>query len=409
MKILQLCNRIPFPLADGGAIAMFAMTKSFADAGCEVDMLAINTKKHKVDVATLPAWFSQKTKLYAVEADTDVTALGAFLNLFSTASYNLVRFDIPAVHAKLKELLAQNKYDVIQLEGFFLSKYIPTIRSNSNALISMRAHNVEFLIWERMAAATASPLKKWYLNLLAKRLKKEELDILNKADCIIPISEVDQQSFKQLGAIVPMHVSTGGVDETLLEKQLPVSNELSLFHLAAMNWQPNVQAATWFLEKIWPLIHPKFPDLTLYLAGKDMPASFFQMQSNQIKVLGSVTDAHAFMNAKNIMIVPLLSGSGMRIKIVEGLALGKVIISTSIGAEGIACEDKKNILIADTAHDFAAAIELALKDKALCATLSKNAKELVKHTYTNSSIIKSLLAFYNALLISQKQDSSIAN
>lgn len=398
MKILQLCNRIPFPLADGGAIAMFAMTKSFADAGCEVDMLAINTKKHRVDVASLPTWFTEKTKLYAVEADTDVKALGAFLNLFSAASYNLVRFDIPAVHTKLKELLLQNKYDIIQLEGFFLSKYIPTIRSYSSAYISMRAHNVEFLIWERMAAATISPLKKWYLNLLAQRLKKEELDTLNKVDCIIPISGVDQQSFVQLGAKVPMHVSTGGVDEALLEKQAPLSNVQSLFHLAAMNWQPNVQAANWFLEKVWPLVQPKFPELTLFLAGKDMPASFFQLQSKQLLVQGSVADAHSFMSDKNIMIVPLLSGSGMRIKIVEGLALGKVIISTSIGAEGIAFTHKKNILIADTANDFAAAIELALNDKALCEELSKNAKELVRQYYTNTGIIKSLIEFYKTQL-----------
>ena len=128
MKILQLCNRVPFPLTDGGAIAMFTMTKSLADAGCEVHTLAVNTKKHYVDTSQIPDWFTTKTKLYTVNADTGVKVFGAFANLFSSVSYNLVRFNIPAYHQKLKELLVKNNYDVVQLEGLFLSQYIPILK-----------------------------------------------------------------------------------------------------------------------------------------------------------------------------------------------------------------------------------------------------------------------------------------
>ncbi len=398
MRILQLCNRVPFPLIDGGAIAMFAMTKSFAVAGCEVHTLAINTRKHFVNPAHLPVEFSNYTTLYTVDADTDVKVFPAFINLLAKASYNLARFDIPEFHERLKQLLQQNKYDVVQLEGLFLSPYLATIRKFSTALISMRGHNVEYLIWERMATASTSFFKKKYLNILAKRLKREEMDAIQKVDCIVPISIVDEKTYKLMGANVPMLVCTAGVDEELLFMKAVNREENTLFHLAAMNWQPNVQAVHWLMEKVLPIVKTKFPNLKVYLAGKDMPKVFFDMQNEQIHVQGRVDKAYDFMLSKDIMLVPLLAGSGMRIKIIEGLALGKVIISTSIGAEGIACTHKKDILIADTEEEFSAAIELALNDKLLCKELSKNAIDLVKSTYTNSTIVQNLLAFYKKQL-----------
>jgi glycosyltransferase involved in cell wall biosynthesis len=378
---------------------MFAMTQSFTAAGCEVHTLAINTQKHFVNTSTLPEWFSKQTKLETVEANTDLKAVDAFFNLFSNASYNMVRFDVPQFHNKLKEILQQQTYDVVQLEGLFLSPYIATIRANSKALISLRAHNVEYLIWERMAANTTSFLKKSYLNLLARRLKREELQAIQQVDCILPISQVDERTYRELGVKVPMLVCTAGVDEKLLTLETAEKEENSLFHLAAMNWQPNVQAVKWLMEKIWTLVHAKFPNVNIYLAGKDMPPEFFNLDSSNVRVMGRVEDAKTFMLSKNIMLVPLLSGSGMRIKIIEGMALGKVIISTSIGAEGISYTHKKDILIADTAADFAAAIELALKDKLLCQNLAKNARELVVQKYSNSSIVSKLLDFYRSQLL----------
>lgn len=398
MKLLQLCNRVPYPLTDGGAIAMFAMTQSLSDAGCEVHMLAINTKKHFVETNELPEWFNAKVKLYTIDANTDVTPQGAVLNLFSTQSYNLVRFDIPEFHKKLAQLLDEHKYDVVQLEGLFLSMYIPTIRKHSTALVSMRGHNVEYLIWERLAASTGSFFKKKYLQLLAKRLKREEISGLQQLDCIVPISAVDEQVYRQQGAKKPMLVCTAGVDESLL-KTIPVEiKKNTLFHLAAMNWQPNVEAVNWFMQSIWPKVKVSVPEVQLFLAGKDMSDSMMKHASNQVTVCGMVSDAVQFMQDKQLMLVPLLSGSGMRIKIIEGMALGKVIISTSIGAEGIDCTSGKNILLANTAEEFSAQIVLALGNSELCEQISKNAKALVQQKYTNSSIIAKLLSFYSDLL-----------
>ena len=398
MRLLQICNRVPYPLVDGGAIAMFAMTKSLAQAGVEVVTLAINTKKHYVDPTTLPEWFSNYTQLHTVDADTDVKALAAFGNLFSKKSYNLIRFDIPEFHEKLKKLLRTFEFDVVQLEGLFLSMYIPTIRSHSKAIISLRAHNVEYMIWRRMAEHTSSLPKKWYLNLLANRLEKEETLAFKTVDCIIPISTIDEENIIKHGIKCPMLVCTAGVDENLFQLQSNNNNQNSLFHLAAMNWQPNLQAVDWLVTAIWPRLKSKFPQLKLHLAGKDMPTDYFKNQDNQLFVEGRVENAVDYMLSKQIMLVPLLSGSGMRIKIIEGLALGKIIVSTSIGAEGISYQHKKNILIANSTEEFVECISWVLQHPVEAESIGVEARKLASSQYSNKAIVGRLIHFYNNLI-----------
>jgi glycosyltransferase involved in cell wall biosynthesis len=117
-----------------------------------------------------------------------------------------------------------------------------------------------------------------------------------------------------------------------------------------MNWSPNLEAVNWFLDQMWD----KIADLPvkLHLGGREMPDSLRKLDSAQIKIHATVENAVEFMSQYNVMIVPLLSGSGMRVKIIEGMALGRIVITTTVGAEGIECEDGKNILIANSPDQF---------------------------------------------------------
>ena len=115
-----------------------------------------------------------------------------------------------------------------------------------------------------------------------------------------------------------------------------------------MDWTPNIEGLNWFLDEIWPEINRKFPKSHFYLAGRDMPEDFYKRKSPNVHIVGEVEDAKNFINSNSIMIVPLLSGGGIRVKIIEGMALEKAIISTSVGAEGLHISHKKNIWIADT-------------------------------------------------------------
>ncbi|MBK7964297.1 MAG: glycosyltransferase [Bacteroidetes bacterium] len=165
----------------------------------------------------------------------------------------------------------------------------------------------------------------------------------------------------KLGADLPIHIAPVGIDTN----DYPINKEPNptlVFHIGAMDWLPNIEGIEWFFEKVWPIVKAKFPAAQLALAGKKMPESIKAYQSNSIEVNDFVTDNIAFIGNGGIMIVPLFSGSGMRVKIVEGMAMQKAIVTTSIGAEGIAGVDGRDFLIGNTAEEFASNILKLLED-----------------------------------------------
>ncbi|MFN3446862.1 MAG: glycosyltransferase, partial [Bacteroidia bacterium] len=169
----------------------------------------------------------------------------------------------------------------------------------------------------------------------------------------------------------------------------------SVFHLGAMDWQPNQQAMEWFVTQVWPLVIKQQPDAIFYMAGKNMPATFKKYQTQNIKILGEVEDATVFMQSKQIMVVPLFAGSGIRVKILEGLSLGKTIVTTKLGVEGIDAQHKQHLLVANDAQTFAASIVELLQNSALAEQLGDAAKQLATDQYHNNKVISRLLNFYN--------------
>jgi glycosyltransferase involved in cell wall biosynthesis len=396
MKILQVCSKIPYPSKDGGSIAMNILTEGLIACGNQVSVMAMRTPKSDIKDEVIDPSYRKRTNYRAVFVNTSVKPLPAFIHLFSGKSYNITRFYSKRFENTLKNLLTTEHFDIVQLETLWVTPYVETIRKYSRAKVVFRSHNVEHIIWKRLAEVATHPLKKWYLKLLANRLKKYEISMLNKYDGIASITELDALKFKELGCTIPVvHIPFG---ITLSHYTCTGSPAFpSLFHIGAMDWMPNEEAIRWFLKKIWPEIHLKYPDLNLYLAGRNMPPWLLELKMKNVQVLGEVQNAVEFINSKSIMIVPLQSGGGMRIKIIEGMALEKTIISTTIGAEGIACQNKVNILIADTEKEFEQAIDLCMANKKLSETIGKNARLLVESTYDNRKICERLFEFYQTL------------
>jgi len=398
MKILQVCSKIPFPPKDGGSIAMNILTHGLINAGNTVHVLAVNTPKHFIKDGDIDALYRKLTSYRSVFIDTSIKPVDAILNLFSSESYNIIRFYSKDFEKVLIERLQSEAYDVIQLETLWVTPYVDVIRKYSKAKIVLRSQNVEYMIWERLAADAANPIKKIYLKLLAGRLKKYELNLLNKYDAIATITELDTVVFKKMGCTIPViHVPFGidlekyKMDDSALEKP-------SVFHIGAMDWRPNADGINWFLKNVWVDVVAKNPTVKLYLAGRNMPDWLMNLKMQNVVIEGEVSDSHAFINSRSVMIVPLTSGGGMRVKIIEGMAFGKTIISTAVGAEGIEYENGVNLLIANTESEFIDAIHSCLNNTAFSDSLGKNARKLVESKYDNQIICTKLSAFYLSLL-----------
>jgi glycosyltransferase involved in cell wall biosynthesis len=398
MKVLQLCHKSPYPAKDGGCLAILNISEGLIHAGVDLKILTIETKKHPFEKKRIPKDFLEKTKIESVFVDTSLNIVDAFSSLITQDSYNISRFFSADFDYKLQQELIQNEYDVVHLESLFMAPYISTIRSHSNARIVLRSHNLEFIIWKRLAKQSGNVAKKTYLNLLARQLKNYELDVLNQVDGIAAISKRDANDFLKLGSkkpklVIPFGINLEGYTPKKMEKL-----ELNLFHLGSMDWTPNIEGLNWFLEDIWPKIHKAFPLIHFYLAGRDMPEEFYAKKIANVHIVGEVEDAKKFIQNNSIMIVPLLSGGGIRVKIIEGMALGKAIISTSVGAEGLNYKEKENIWIADKSKDFIDAINYFSEDLSRIEAMGTAARKLVEKDYDEKLISKKLIAFYEKLL-----------
>jgi polysaccharide biosynthesis protein PslH len=397
MKILQVANKFPYPAKDGGAIATLSLSRSLAALGHQVTVIAINTSKHFTDPASVPAELTGSVRFISVAVNTEIKITRLAWNfLFSSLPYNAERFISKDFDELLRKLLIDEKFDIIQLEGLYLAPYLETIRALSGAKVVMRAHNIEHEIWERTVTKRKG-IKKIYIRHLAGRIRKMELNYLNRYDAVLPITARDERILKDFGCTIPSHVVPMGINAGELLPDHAKLDFPSVFHIGALDWMPNQEGLMWFFENAWNKILEKHPDLKFYLAGRNAPEYFRALPYRNIVFLGEVEDAYEFIRSRAVMIVPVISGSGMRIKIIEGMALGKAIVTTSVGTEGIDTTHGKNIFVADDVSGFAECVCRLVEDRKFCLEMGENARNFVTAQYDNFAISSSLVAFYQNL------------
>ena len=313
---------------------------------------------------------------------------------FSNKSYHVDRFESAEFAEKLARLLQKNTFDVVQLESIFLAPYLPIIRQYAPAAkVVLRTHNVEHEIWERVAD-NASPLKKWYLRSITPRLKAYELEQINHCDLVVGISQRDVAQFKNLGLRQPATVCPIGLDcRDYRPDPASFLRPLSLSFIGSLDWMPNQEGLRWFLDTIWlPLLAPNFPELTFHIAGRTAPRWLRELDMERVTFHGEVPDAADFLNQHSVMVVPLLSGGGMRAKILEGMAVGKVVLSTRLGIEGIEATDRQECLLADQPAEWLDAIRWCYEEGENLAALGNRARLFCEQHFDNEEIARKLVA-----------------
>ncbi len=382
-------------MKDGESLAIIHLAKALASSGNEVTMLAMNTSKHRIEIENLNDALPFYAAIHTVEVDNRIKIFPAIQNLFSEKSYHIQRFENQAFNQKLVEVLTENEFDVVQLETPYLTPYLSTIRKFSDAKIVMRAHNVEHEIWERIAE-NAHFLKKIYLKHITPRLRDFEISHLNDYDLVAGISERDVFQFQKLGLKREAMVLPIGLDCTEYRPDFrSFDKPLSLCFIGSLDWQPNLEGLKWFLEKVWqPILAKEFPTLTLHIAGRNTPNWLKNLAQKNVVVHGEVANSQDFINQHSMMVVPLLSGSGMRAKILENMALGKVSLTTSMGLEGIPARHRREILLADTPNQFANEIRWAISNPKPIKNIGKSARVFCETNYDNLLIGRQLIEVY---------------
>ncbi|MCC6818106.1 MAG: glycosyltransferase family 4 protein [Bacteroidia bacterium] len=395
MKILVIGSRVPFPLRDGGAIATYNLLRGLCHIGLEVDYVTLNTDKHFVDKATLKNEFGFLNKLLTFDIDTSVKPFPALLNLFSKKSYNIQRFVSKQFSEKINQLCRQNHYDIIHFEGLFVADYVKGIECDGVKIL--RQHNIEYKIWETLSNNQSIGLKRWYTKLLSKRLKEYEKRIHQYFNAVVSITENDRQDTINLigykgttkyipAGIMPHSESTENIDYN------------SIYHIGSMEWLPNQEAMKWFHDSVWPLIEKSDNRLSFHMAGKNMDAQFEKYAINNFKVWGEIANLNTFIKDKSILVVPLKSGSGIRIKTIEAMMAGKAVVTTTQGAQGLDIVDGVQCLIADDAKKFADKIIMLIKDVAFRNKMAESGKQYAESNFGNDAVSEKWMKFYEEVL-----------
>jgi polysaccharide biosynthesis protein PslH len=387
MKVLIIANKYPYPARDGSSIAIMSSIRAWVTAGAEVHLFALNPRKSKVPPDMMPDDLVSHVKTYTFDVITDVNPTGVIYNIFDHRPYHISRFLKKSVARSLETLTQNITFDLVQWEGPFMGEYYPFIKSK-NTRHYLRAHNVEHRIWLRMAKHHPNFMVRSYLRLQVRRLRKFELDFCRKMDAVLPISEVDAGFFKSECPGILQHVVLPGV----VVDDYPVWREETsgdaAVSLASFDWEPNREGMEWFLKNVADRLN----DINITIGGRQMPQQW--KKYSHITFKPEVKDAQIFLQSGKINFIPLLSGSGIRIKIVEAVSMGIPLVATGIAAEGSGLTNGREFLEAGTPSEFAEAICRLMKSPELRASLSSGARTFARKYYDLAVIAENLSNFY---------------
>lgn len=393
MKILVIGNRIPWPIKDGGAMASYQILKGYAEAGVEVCLVTLNTRKHYLPEKELRSALPF-CEVLAFDHNADLGVWQALRNLLSSRSYFLDRYhNANALHALLEKA---DWADWVQVEGLYsmplaweLKRLRPSVR------LVYRAHNVEYQIWSRLAQSGISWFKKVYLAIQNRRLRGEEERAWKEVDAILPISQSDAETMAQVSPNVPIHTLLPGVNARLFEP-IQIAPDC-LCHLGSMEWLANREALAWFLQRVWPKILAERPHAKFHIAGKGLSKNdpaYFQMG---VVNHGEVDSSDEFLRNHGLLVVPIRAGSGIRMKTLEALSLGVPVVSTVVGAQGLSLEAGKEIYIANEPSVMASRLLELMGNRKKAVELAENGRIAVAERYQLGPNIQSAMGFLSAL------------
>lgn len=337
MRVLVLSHKPPYPIVDGGCLAMSRFLHDLSEAPDieHIDYLTFSTHKHPFDLKSYEALNFKNVTFTGISIDTKIKAFPALFSLLKQESYHTKRFLDKRISELILERLKSSQYDHVVFESLYAAIYAPIIRPHFTGKIHYRSHNIEHRIWEDLARNQRNPLKKWYLNQLSKSLKKEEVSIWNQIDAVFSISKEDALLIQEKTSNIVHYLPS-----SIPSKNVPILwNTNRLCFIGAFDWEPNLEAIKWFISSVFPLIKQSFPTLEFHIAGRKCERIPKELIQEHIKIHGFVEDPLQFIAENGLFVACLQSGSGIKMKVLEAMSIGAPCILSVKAAEGLSLNE----------------------------------------------------------------------
>lgn len=387
MKVLMVDEEVPWPLNTGKRIRTYNLVQRLQKKHsitylCYGDLGQALPDCPNVDLVTLPSPILEQKGLCFY-----VALLG---NIISSRPYIVDRHFSPKMAIKALGLVDRENFDLVHCEW---TPYTENIRHLIGKLPTvLSAHNVESQIWERYYRAENNPIKKIYIYLQWRKLVRYEAEAAKLYSVVSTVSELDREVFVGKYGCDQAMVVPNGVDENYFSPVRSVVMPGSMVFTGSMDWRPNQDGFRYFVEEIFPLIRKRQPQATFTVVGRKPPhwLTTIAEQADGVTVTGTVDDVRPYISRRALYVVPLRVGGGSRLKILEALSMSKVVLSTTVGAEGLMLEDGKHILLRNTPQQFADTACAVLSDPGSFACLGPEGRKLIIEKYTWDSIAKTM-------------------
>lgn len=388
MRVLHICSKTPFPPIDGGTIASYQLANAMLKMGWKVKNISVVTPKHpKQEMPIDPVY--QHTAPRFEYIDTTPKSQGVFNGYLKKNNYLVSRFFSARLAKCISAALEEETFDSVLFDGLFTTVYFETVKQHFEGRTIIRTHNVEFHLWEDRYLNEESALKRFFLRSMIKELKDYELDILPKFDIIATISQNDKAFFNAHFGLNRTQYLPFGIEPYAAEEQIEKDTNVIRF-LGALDWEPNIEGLNWFLSEVWPSIHERNPNVSFEIGGRNAPEGYLVNPPKGVKMVGLVDDANQFISSAELAVVPLLSGSGIRIKIIEALFNGQIVVTTSKGAQGINYRNEKELFVTDNAKNMTRYILDIIGNKELQNRVGEEARKLANKSFHLNNTIQVL-------------------
>ncbi len=391
MKILFLSPTVPFPLTDGGRIRVFNLLKQIAEKN-DVTLLALETQATDAEgVAELQRlgiqvhFVPNAPTLPRVSFGTLVKAF------FKRQPITVARYDVPAYRQKFRELITAQTFDLVHYEMFHTAQF----QTETDLPSVLSQQNVDSAIWQRLCSETTNPFYKFVYWTQQLAFQRYERVLSPKFDTVTCTSDIDAAVFQQHCVEDAIEIIPNGVDVTHYLPDFTTEASAHLIYIGSMDWYPNEDAVGFFADEVLPRIQEKVSDVAFSIVGGNPSARVQKLAERQgVVVTGRVPEIKPYFAEATVFVVPLRIGSGTRLKILEALAMGKAIVSTTVGAEGLDLKDGEEIFIADDPTVFADAVIRLLTDSELRRRMGENGRARVEQDYDWRSIGEKLHGVY---------------
>lgn len=403
MKLLILTPQLPYPPHQGTTIRNFNIIKHLAPHHA-ITLVSFGTPTELEHAEPLRA-LCQRIEIAPYPTRSLIQR--AWTTLASPLPDMALRLKSDAMHTIVERILHEEQFDIVQIEGIEMARYAPhsSLITRHWSLV-FDDHNAEYVLQRTAFESDARHPKRWHGALYSliqwKKLERYERAICQRADRVVVCSNADAQALSTLHPKLQTRVIPNGVDtqhfvpsDTVCAKP---DAELAMVFVGKMDFRPNIDAMTWFVTEILPRIRAEIPLAHIIIVGqKPAPRIQALAQNAGVEITGWVEDTRPFVADAAVYVVPLRMGSGTRLKVLEAMAMGKAIVSTTRGAEGIEYTRHHHLVIADTPEAFARAVIELLHNPARRRELGRNARALVEARYDWRAIIPQFQDVYAQL------------